>query len=39
MSKQTALGKFGLTKLVTKKDGSAKLCNISAVEDVKKAYM
>ena len=36
MSKQTALGNFGFTKIVTKKDGSAKLCDISTVQEVEK---
>ena len=36
MSKQTALGNFCFTKIVTKKDGSAKLCDISTVQEVEK---
>ena len=36
MSKQTALGNFGFTKIVTKKDGSAKLCDISTVQELEK---
>ena len=36
MSKQTALGNFGFTKNVTKKDGSAKPCDISTVQEVDK---
>ena len=36
MSKQTALGNFGFTKIVTKKDGSAKLCDVSSVQEVGK---
>ena len=31
MSRQTSLGKFDITKIVTKKDGTAELCNISSV--------
>ena len=31
MSKQTSLGAFGFTKIVTKKDGKAKLVDISNV--------
>ena len=36
MSKQTALGNFGFTKIVIKKDGSAKLCDISTVQELEK---
>ena len=36
MSKQTALVNFGFTKIVTKKDGSANLCDISTVQEVEK---
>ena len=36
MSKQAALGNFGFTKIVTKKIGIAKLCDISAVQEVEK---
>ena len=32
MSRQTSLGKFGFTKIVTKKDGTVELCNISSVQ-------
>ena len=32
MLKQTSLGKFGFTKIVTKKDGTAELCNVSSVQ-------
>ena len=34
MSKQ--IGNFGFTKFVTKKDGPAKLCDISTVQELKK---
>ena len=36
MSKQTALVNFGFTKIVTKKDGSANLCDISTVQEGEK---
>ena len=36
ISKQTALGNFGFTKIVTKKDGSTKLCDISIVQEEEK---
>ena len=36
MSKQTALGDFGFTNIVTKKDGSAKLCDMPTVQEVQK---
>ena len=36
MSKQTALGDFGFTNIVIKKDGSAKLCDMPTVQEVQK---